>query len=74
MKVKVTLVLTMDDATIEDFMAWNGWPTQELTCQGAIEKDFTAQDVKKELEDAGTQKLIDWCDTDWESSKVEVEV
>ncbi len=74
MKVKVTLVLTMDDATIEDFMAWNGWPKQELTCQGAIEKDFTAQDVKKELEDAGTQKLIDWCDTDWESSKVEVEV
>ena len=74
MKVKVTLVLTMDDATVEDFMTWNGWPKQELTCQGAIEKDFTAQDVKKELEDADTQKLIDWCDTDWEASKVEVEV
>ncbi len=73
MKAKVTLVLTMDEATIEDFMAWMGWPKEELTCQGAIQKDFTEEDVKKELEECDTQKLIDWCDTDWDASTIEVE-
>lgn len=47
MKAKVTLVLTMDEATVEDFMAWMGWPKEELTCQGAMQKDFTEEDVKK---------------------------
>ncbi|MCM1236793.1 MAG: hypothetical protein NC489_42495 [Ruminococcus flavefaciens] len=49
MKAKVTLVLTMDAATIEDFMAWQGWPKETLTCQGAVQRDFTDKDVKQEL-------------------------
>lgn len=73
MKAKVTLILTMDAATIEDFMAWQGWPKETLTCQGAVQRDFTDKDVKQELEDCGAQKLIEWCDVDWDASTVEVE-